>query len=92
MKSLKFLTFIPRLQQKADMLGWWGRPLLELMNQTSVLVQSGPGRAYAGASWNWGKDFDIKSVFSVLCVVCMFVLTIDIQIHQNVCSLDASDL
>jgi hypothetical protein len=59
-KRLFFLNFLCRVAQKVDLEGWWGRPLLELTGKTAQIVQARPGRAYSGAEWNWGKDFDIK--------------------------------
>jgi hypothetical protein len=65
-------------QQRADLHGWWGKPLLELMQITSQLIETAPGRAYAGGHWNWGKDFDIKSGMhkkrSFLSLILLFFL------------------
>ncbi len=48
--------------QHTDFYGWWGLPLMEMLNETAQLVKKDPGRAYAGAEWTWGRQFDIKFV------------------------------
>jgi len=77
-------------QQRADLHGWWGKPLLELMQITSQLIETAPGRAYAGGHWNWGKDFDIKSGMhkkrSFLSLILLFFCFA--QVHQIVLLVD----
>lgn len=46
--------------QRDDMHSWWGQGVIELLREVGSLVQMKPGRAYGGARWNWGQNFDIK--------------------------------
>jgi hypothetical protein len=46
--------------QEKDTEEWWGNATYTLMKVVSDRVHENPGRAYAGAGWNWGKQFTLK--------------------------------
>ena len=46
--------------QYRDGVEWWGNATYTLMKNVADRVHKNPGRAYAGAGWNWGKEFTLK--------------------------------